>query len=88
MPDGTGLKYLQNELPEKYYDAGIAEEHEVTFSAGLATEGIIPVVAIYSTILQRWFDQIIHDVSLQKLHVVHMTIRAFLACHIPGCKVF
>jgi len=78
MPDGTGLKYLQNELPDKYYDAGIAEEHAVTFSAGLATEGIIPVVAIYSTFLQRGFDQIIHDVSLQKLHVVFVLDRAGL----------
>lgn len=78
MPDGTGLKYLQSEFPERYYDTGIAEEHAVTFSAGLATEGIIPVVAIYSTFLQRGFDQIIHDVSLQKLHVVFALDRAGL----------
>ena len=78
MPDGTGLKFLQNEFPERYYDAGIAEEHAVTFSAGLATEGIIPVVAIYSTFMQRGFDQIIHDVSLQKLHVVFALDRAGL----------
>ncbi len=78
MPDGTGLLYLQNELPDKYYDAGIAEEHAVTFAAGLATQGIIPVVAIYSTFLQRGFDQIIHDVCLQKLHVVFALDRAGL----------
>lgn len=78
MPDGTGLKYLQSEFPERYYDTGIAEEHAVTFSAGIATEGIIPVVAIYSTFLQRGFDQIIHDVSLQKLHVVFALDRAGL----------
>ncbi|MEN8192503.1 MAG: 1-deoxy-D-xylulose-5-phosphate synthase [Bacteroidota bacterium] len=78
MPDGTGLKYLQSELPDRYYDAGIAEEHAVTFAAGLATQGIIPVVAIYSTFLQRGFDQIIHDVSLQKLHVVFALDRAGL----------
>jgi len=78
MPDGTGLKYLQSELPDRYYDTGIAEEHAVTFSAGLATEGIIPVVAIYSTFLQRGFDQIIHDVCLQKLHVVFALDRAGL----------
>ena len=78
MPDGTGLKYLQDELPNKYYDTGIAEEHSVTFAAGLATKGIIPVVAIYSTFLQRAYDQIFHDVSLQKLHVVFVLDRAGL----------
>ncbi len=78
MPDGTGLKYLQDELPERCYDAGIAEEHAVTFSAGLATKGIIPVVAIYSTFLQRAYDQVFHDVSLQKLHVVFAIDRAGL----------
>ena len=70
MPDGTGLDILQKEFPENYFDVGIAEEHAVTFAAGLATQGIIPVVAIYSTFLQRAFDQIIHDVGFQKLHVV------------------
>lgn len=78
MPDGTGLKYLQDEYPDRYYDAGIAEEHAVTFAAGLATQGIIPVVSIYSTFLQRAFDQVIHDVSLQKLHVVFALDRAGL----------
>ncbi|MCX6171031.1 MAG: 1-deoxy-D-xylulose-5-phosphate synthase [Ignavibacteriales bacterium] len=78
MPDGTGLDILQKELPERYFDVGIAEEHAVTFAAGLATQGIIPVVAIYSTFLQRAFDQIIHDVALQKLHVVFVLDRAGL----------
>jgi len=78
MPDGTGLQYLHNEMPERYFDVGIAEEHGVTFAAGLATKGIIPVVAIYSTFLQRAFDQIFHDVSLQKLHVVFALDRAGL----------
>jgi 1-deoxy-D-xylulose-5-phosphate synthase len=78
MPDGTGLKFLQEEFPDRYYDAGIAEEHAVTFAAGLATQGIIPVVAIYSTFLQRAIDQIFHDVSLQDLHVVFALDRAGL----------
>lgn len=78
MPDGTGLDILQKECPDNYFDVGIAEEHAVTFSAGLATQGIIPVVTIYSTFLQRAFDQIIHDVSLQKLHVVFAMDRAGL----------
>ncbi|MFA7421141.1 MAG: 1-deoxy-D-xylulose-5-phosphate synthase [Melioribacteraceae bacterium] len=78
MPDGTGMDFLQKEIPERYYDCGIAEEHAVTFAAGLATQGIIPVVAIYSTFLQRGFDQIIHDVALQKLHVVFVLDRAGL----------
>jgi len=78
MPDGTGLDILQKNFPKNYFDVGIAEEHAVTFAAGLATQGIIPVVAVYSTFLQRAFDQIIHDVSLQKLHVVFVLDRAGL----------
>ncbi|MFA3782997.1 1-deoxy-D-xylulose-5-phosphate synthase [Melioribacteraceae bacterium 4301-Me] len=78
MPDGTGLDQLQNAFPNRFFDVGIAEEHAVTFSAGLATQGMIPVVAIYSTFLQRAFDQIIHDVALQKLHVVFVLDRAGL----------
>ncbi len=70
MPDGTGLDKLQNEIPERFFDVGIAEQHAVTFAAGLATQGYIPIVAIYSTFLQRAYDQIVHDVSLQKLHVI------------------
>jgi 1-deoxy-D-xylulose-5-phosphate synthase len=78
MPDGTGLDILQKNHPKNYFDVGIAEGHAVTFSAGLATQGIIPVVAVYSTFLQRGFDQIVHDVTLQKLHVVFVMDRAGL----------
>ena len=78
MPDGTGLKFVQQEFPDRYFDVGIAEEHGVTFAAGLATQGIKPVVAIYSTFLQRGIDQIIHDVALQKLNVVFVLDRAGL----------
>jgi 1-deoxy-D-xylulose-5-phosphate synthase len=78
MPDGTGLDILKEKIPSNYYDVGIAEEHAVTFAAGLATQGIIPVVAVYSTFLQRAIDQIIHDVALQKLHVVFVLDRAGL----------
>ena len=78
MPDGTGLLKLQKEMPERYYDVGIAEGHGVTFAAGLATQGVIPVVAIYSTFLQRAIDQIIHDIALQKLHVVFALDRGGL----------
>ncbi|MDI6766690.1 MAG: 1-deoxy-D-xylulose-5-phosphate synthase [Bacteroidota bacterium] len=70
MPDGTGLDKLQQEIPNRFFDVGIAEPHAVTFAAGLATQGFIPIVAIYSTFLQRAFDQIMHDVALQNLHVV------------------
>jgi 1-deoxy-D-xylulose-5-phosphate synthase len=78
MPDGTGLNILQKELPERFFDVGIAEQHAVTFCAGMATEGYIPVAAIYSTFLQRAFDQIIHDVALQHLHVVFVLDRGGL----------
>lgn len=78
MPDGTGLNILQEKCPKNYVDVGIAEEHAVTFAAGLATQGIIPVVAVYSTFLQRGFDQIVHDIALQKLHVVFVLDRAGL----------
>ncbi len=78
MPEGTGLDILQKEFPKNYFDVGIAEEHAVTFAAGLATQNVVPVVAVYSTFLQRAFDQIIHDVSLQKLHVVFAMDRAGL----------
>ncbi|MCB9217902.1 MAG: 1-deoxy-D-xylulose-5-phosphate synthase [Ignavibacteriales bacterium] len=78
MPDGTGLTFAQNEFPKRYFDVGIAEEHAVTFAAGLATQNIKPVVAIYSTFLQRGIDQIIHDVALQKLPVVFVLDRAGL----------
>jgi 1-deoxy-D-xylulose-5-phosphate synthase len=78
MPDGTGLDQLQKELPDRFYDVGIAEQHGVTFAAGLATQGCVPVAAIYSTFLQRAFDQVIHDVALQHLHVVFALDRGGL----------
>lgn len=78
MPDGTGLNILKEKIPERYFDVGIAEQHAVTFSAGLAAEGFIPVAAIYSTFLQRAFDQIIHDVALQKLPVIFAIDRGGL----------
>ncbi|MFA4915706.1 MAG: 1-deoxy-D-xylulose-5-phosphate synthase [Syntrophales bacterium] len=70
MCGGTGLDHFSVEFPERFYDVGIAEQHGVTFAAGLATEGLVPVVAIYSTFMQRAYDQILHDVCLQKLPVV------------------
>jgi 1-deoxy-D-xylulose-5-phosphate synthase len=78
MPDGTGLNIVQAEMPERVFDVGIAEGHAVTFAAGLACEGIIPIVAIYSTFLQRAFDHLVHDVALQKLHVIFALDRAGL----------
>jgi 1-deoxy-D-xylulose-5-phosphate synthase len=78
MNSGTGLNLLQNELPERYYDVGIAEQHAVLFAAGLALGGAKPVAAIYSTFLQRGYDQIVHDVCLQKLNVVFAMDRAGL----------
>ena len=78
MNSGTGLDILQKELPERYYDVGIAEQHAVLFAAGLALQGAKPVAAIYSTFLQRGFDQIVHDVCLQKLNVVFAMDRAGL----------
>jgi 1-deoxy-D-xylulose-5-phosphate synthase len=70
MKEGTGLERFSKKYPERFYDVGIAEPHAVTFAAGLATQGLKPVVAIYSTFLQRAYDEIIHDVCLQNLHVV------------------
>jgi 1-deoxy-D-xylulose-5-phosphate synthase len=78
MNSGTGLNLLQDALPERYYDVGIAEQHAVLFAAGLALEGAKPVAAIYSTFLQRGYDQIVHDVCLQKLNVVFAMDRAGL----------
>lgn len=76
MPEGTGLDSFRDKFPERYFDVGIAEEHAVTFAAGIAIEGLKPVVAIYSTFIQRAFDQILHDVCLQKLHVILAMDRA------------
>lgn len=78
MPDGTGLSKLARELPGRYYDVGIAEQHAVTFCAGLACEGMRPFCAIYSTFLQRGFDQVLHDVCIQSLPVVFGMDRAGL----------
>jgi len=78
MAEGTGIDILQEKFPDRCFDVGIAEQHAVTFAAGLAKEGIIPVVAIYSTFLQRGFDQIIHDCALQGLHVIFALDRAGL----------
>ncbi|QWV92273.1 1-deoxy-D-xylulose-5-phosphate synthase [Geomonas oryzisoli] len=76
MPDGTGLTPFAKEFPERFFDVGIAEQHAVTFAAGLAAEGFKPVVALYSSFLQRGFDQLCHDVCLQDLPVVFAIDRA------------
>ncbi len=78
MPDGTGLDRFQKVHPDRYYDVGIAEQHAITFAAGLATEGMKPVAAIYSTFLQRAFDQVVHDVCVQNLDVTFALDRAGL----------
>src|SRR5687767_5609939 len=78
MNTGTGLVHLQKEMPERYFDVGIAEQQAILFASGLALEGVKPVAAIYSTFLQRAFDQIVHDVCLQKLNVVFAMDRAGL----------
>ncbi len=76
MPDGTGVDKILEKFPERSFDVGIAEQHAVTFSAGMACEGMKPVAAIYSTFLQRAFDQVIHDVCLQDLNVTFAMDRA------------
>lgn len=78
MPSGTGLLKMMKEMPKRCFDVGIAEQHAVTFAAGLATEGKIPFAGIYSTFLQRGYDQVIHDVAIQKLPVVFCMDRAGL----------
>ena len=78
MTDGTGLKRFRNLYPERFFDVGIAEEHAVTFAAGMAKSGLKPVFAVYSSFLQRAYDQILHDVCLQKLPVVFAIDRAGL----------
>ncbi len=78
MCEGSGLVEYANEFPERYFDVGIAEEHALTFAAGLACEGLKPVVAIYSSFLQRAYDQLIHDVALQNLDVTFAVDRAGL----------
>ncbi|MBO7334675.1 MAG: 1-deoxy-D-xylulose-5-phosphate synthase, partial [Lachnospiraceae bacterium] len=76
MADGTGLKRFRNAYPERFFDVGIAEEHAVTFAAGLAAGGLRPIVCIYSSFLQRAYDQIVHDVCIQNLPVVFAIDRA------------
>ncbi len=78
MPDGTGLKRFQNMFPDRFFDVGIAEQHAVTFAAGLAAAGLKPVVAVYSSFLQRAYDQVIHDVCIQNLPVIFAIDRAGL----------
>ena len=76
MREGSGLVEFEKQFPDRYYDVGIAEQHAVTFAAGIACEGLKPVVAIYSTFLQRGYDQLIHDVTLQNLPIVFAIDRA------------
>lgn len=78
MPEGTGLRKFSQEFPDRFFDVGIAEEHAVSFAAGLALGGMIPVVAVYSSFLQRSVDQILHDVCMQNLHVIFAVDRAGL----------
>lgn len=78
MPDGTGLKRFSHAYPERFFDVGIAEQHAVTFAAGLAAGGLKPVVAVYSSFLQRAYDQILHDVCIQNLPVIFAIDRAGL----------
>ena len=78
MREGSGMVAFEQQFPDRYYDVGIAEQHAVTFAAGLACEGLKPVVAIYSTFLQRGYDQLIHDVALQNLDVTFALDRAGL----------
>ena len=81
MKYGTGLQYFYRHFPDRFFDVGMAEQHAVTFAAGLASQGMLPVVAIYSTFLQRAYDQMIHDVCLMDLDVVFAVDRAGL---VPG----
>ena len=78
MPTGSSMKYMMDTFPDRAFDVGIAEQHAVTLAAGMATQGLIPYCAIYSTFLQRAYDQVIHDVALQKLPVIFCLDRAGL----------
>ncbi len=78
MDEGTGLKRFKKNFPDRFFDVGIAEEHAVTFAAGLAKAGLVPVFAVYSSFLQRAYDQILHDVCIQNLHVIFAIDRAGL----------
>jgi 1-deoxy-D-xylulose-5-phosphate synthase len=79
MPSGSSLNIMMKAMPDRAFDVGIAEQHAVTFSAGLATQGLVPFCNIYSTFMQRAYDQVVHDVALQNLHVVFCMDRAGLA---------
>ncbi|MDP3928071.1 MAG: 1-deoxy-D-xylulose-5-phosphate synthase [Bacteroidota bacterium] len=79
MPSGSSMNIMMKAMPDRAFDVGIAEQHAVTFSAGLATQGMIPFCNIYSTFMQRAYDQVVHDVALQKLHVIFCMDRAGLA---------
>ncbi|HID93654.1 MAG TPA: 1-deoxy-D-xylulose-5-phosphate synthase [bacterium (Candidatus Stahlbacteria)] len=76
MPDGTGLTHFRDAIPERFFDVGIAEQHAVTFAAGMALKGLRPICAIYSTFLQRGFDQLLHDVCLQNIPVIFCLDRS------------
>ena len=76
MKDGTGLTKFQKQFPKRFFDIGIAEQHAVTLAAGMATQGLIPVVPIYSSFYQRAYDQVIHDIAIQNLHVILCVDRA------------
>ena len=76
MKDGTGLTQFQKEFPNRFFDIGIAEQHALGLAAGMAKEGIIPVVPIYASFYQRAYDQVIHDIAMQNLHVVMCVDRA------------
>ncbi len=78
MPTGSSLKYMMQEMPDRAFDVGIAEQHAVTLAAGMATQGLVPFCTIYSTFLQRAYDQVIHDVALQNLPVIFCVDRAGL----------
>lgn len=79
MPTGSSLKFMMEAMPDRAFDVGIAEQHAVTFSAGLATQGLVPYCNIYSSFMQRAYDQVIHDVALQNLHVIFCLDRAGFA---------
>ncbi len=79
MPSGSSMKIMMDAFPDRSYDVGIAEQHAVTFSAGLATQGLVPFCNIYSTFMQRAYDQVIHDVCIQNLHVIFCMDRAGVA---------
>ena len=78
MREGSGLVEFEKQFPDRYFDVGIAEQHSVTLAAGLACEGMKPVVAIYSTFMQRAYDQVVHDVAIQNLNVLFAVDRAGL----------